>query len=318
MMLVGVPSDADPGVDRVEPGQPDSSYLVQKLEGVGGDPKHPSGSEVPQADIDSIRQWIADGAVDDTAPPPATPVQITSLSPAPNTTLDAAPASIRVGFTKDVDPSTVNALTFEVIGAGGDGMFSNGNEVTITAAGITVPTSNPRSATFDLTGVTMNDDGYRVRVRGTGASVVLDMDGLALDGEYMNRFPTGNGTAGGDFVADFTVATPVVLEPNLASIQELVFAPNCATSGCHAGAAPSAGLDLSDAMTSYMELVGVASTGAAGRVLVVAGDAANSYLVEKLGPMPAAGQQMPIGAPPLPAATIDVIRTWINDGANPP
>jgi hypothetical protein len=109
-----------------------------------------------------------------------------------------------------------------------------------------------------------------------------------------------------------------VLEPNLQSIQDLVFTPTCETAGCHRGVMPSADLDLSDAMTSYMELVGVESSVVAGRILVIANDAANSYLIEKLGPNPTAGQQMPFGRPPLSTADIDVIRQWIDTGANPP
>ena len=318
MMLVGMVSDADPGLNRVEPGQPDTSYLVRKLEGLNGDPPHPSGSPVPQADIDSIRVWISNGAADDTAPPAPTAVQVASVLPAPGAMLASPPPNITVGFTKDLDPSTVNSMTLQLIGAGGDGVFSNGNEVTITAANISVAVSNARTGIFDLTGVTMNDDDYRFTVSGAGGSVVLDMDGLALDGEYQGRFPTGDGAAGGDFELDFTVATSVMLEPNLASIQDLVFTPTCATAGCHRGAMPSANLDLSDAMTSYTELVGVESSVVAGRLLVIANDSANSYLLEKLGPDPTAGQQMPVGRPPLSTADIDVIRQWIDTGASPP
>ena len=168
---------------------------------------------------------------------------------------------------------------------------------------------------FDLTGVTLNDDAYRVTLLGTGGSVVLDLDGLALDGEGAGVLPSGNGTAGGDFEADFTIATPVVLEPNLDSIQSQVFGPTCATAGCHNNAANAGGLSLVDADTSFMNLVGVASSAAAGRTRVVAGDANASYLIEKLGPNPAVGAQMPFGRPPLPQADIDVIRTWIANGA---
>ena len=72
-------------------------------------------------------------------------------------------------------------------------------------------------------------------------------------------------------------------------------------------------------MTSYMELVGVESSRVAGRILVIANDSANSYLVEKLGPNPAAGQRMPPGGrPALPDADIAVIRQWIDNGAAPP
>ena len=53
-----------PGEFLVMPGVPDSSYLIQKLEGTA-----PIGSQMPlgiplleQSQIDLIRQWIADGA----------------------------------------------------------------------------------------------------------------------------------------------------------------------------------------------------------------------------------------------------------------
>jgi Ca2+-binding RTX toxin-like protein len=62
--LVDVPSQEVPSLKRVEPGDPDNSYLVQKIEGtaaVGG--RMPlGGSRLPQAEIDLIRQWISEGA----------------------------------------------------------------------------------------------------------------------------------------------------------------------------------------------------------------------------------------------------------------
>jgi hypothetical protein len=63
-MLVGVASIEVPTLQRVSPGNPDQSYLIQKLEGhaaVGG--QMPLGqSPLPQATIDVIREWIANGA----------------------------------------------------------------------------------------------------------------------------------------------------------------------------------------------------------------------------------------------------------------
>jgi hypothetical protein len=67
---VDVASNELPTMDRIEPSDPDQSYLVQKLQGtqaaVGG-----SGAQMPlggaalsQAEINTIRQWIAAGAVD--------------------------------------------------------------------------------------------------------------------------------------------------------------------------------------------------------------------------------------------------------------
>jgi hypothetical protein len=57
-----------------------------------------------------------------------------------------------------------------------------------------------------------------------------------------------------------------------------------------------------------------------GGVLVVPGDAGVSYLYQKLSsPVPCAGLQMPrieIGSLPLPTCEQDLIRRWIDEGAN--
>ncbi|MBT8068646.1 MAG: Ig-like domain-containing protein [Gammaproteobacteria bacterium] len=207
--LVGIASTQDAGIQRVNAGDPDNSYLIQKLEGTAatGQDMPPSGA-ILQADIDMVRQWISAGAVDDTIVV-LNPIQVTSLTPAPNADLPSQPAQIIAGFSRDVDASTVNALTFTVFAAGGDGNFNSGNEVQITAANISVPGGNPASAVFDLTGVTLADDRYRVTLHGTGANVIMDLDANALDGEFTS-FPSGDGTAGGDFIVDFTITTPVV------------------------------------------------------------------------------------------------------------
>jgi hypothetical protein len=63
-MLVGTPSTEVPSVLRVAPGDPDRSYLIQKLEGhaaVGA--RMPFGGPyLDVATIAIIRQWIAAGA----------------------------------------------------------------------------------------------------------------------------------------------------------------------------------------------------------------------------------------------------------------
>ena len=63
--LVNVASIEQPALRRVKPGDPDNSYLIQKLEGLAGI----SGSRMPlggpfldQATIDQIKSWIASGA----------------------------------------------------------------------------------------------------------------------------------------------------------------------------------------------------------------------------------------------------------------
>src|SRR5262245_52529378 len=83
-MLVGVPSDEVSSILRVKAGDPAGSYLIQKLEGTASEGERmPAGlPALPRATIDVIRQWIADGAVQDT-PPSTGPVRVTSLSPPP-------------------------------------------------------------------------------------------------------------------------------------------------------------------------------------------------------------------------------------------
>lgn len=316
-MLVGIASDQDPNVQRVNPGNPDISYLVQKLEGTAGGQQMPPNNALPQPDIDVIRQWITDGAIDDRVQA-SNPVRVASLSPAPNAALTAAPAQIIVGFDRDVDASTVGPTTFLLVGSGGDGTFGEANDVPVMAASIMVPAANPASAVFDLTGVALPDDTYRVSLLGDGASVILDLDANALDGEYVGVLPSGNSAAGGDFVTTFTVTTPVVLGPTLNQIQAVVFGPVC--SGCHTGPTGvvlPAGMDLSDADASYDALVGPGGAGVPSIqqptiMRVLPGDPDNSYLVHKLEAngttvMPPSGM--------LPAATIAEIRQWITDGA---
>lgn len=104
------------------------------------------------------------------------------------------------------------------------------------------------------------------------------------------------------------------LTADFASIQDHVFTPIC--TACHAGGGAPQGLRL-DATNSYSLLVGVPSTEVPSVVRVKAGDPDNSYVIQKLEGHAAVGAQMPFGGPPLPAATIAVIRQWITDGAQP-
>ena len=204
--LVGVPSSQDATIELVNPFDPDNSYLIQKLEGTAGTGVQMpiNGTPLIQPNIDVIRQWIIDGAIDDRVVV-LDPVRVTSLSPAPNADLTAAPARITAGFDRDLNASTVSSLTFLVEGSGGDGTFGDGNDVSITAASVSVPAANPRSAVFDLTGVALADDTYRVRLLGSGASMIQDNDANALDGEFLGVFPSGDGSAGGNFIAQFSI-----------------------------------------------------------------------------------------------------------------
>ena len=98
-----------------------------------------------------------------------------------------------------------------------------------------------------------------------------------------------------------------------------VFSMNCASSGCHSGPAGNTlptGMDLTSADASFASLVNVSSLQQSALLRVNPGNPDESYLVRKLegGPM-IDGQQMPAIGGPLPQATIDRIRSWIENGA---
>jgi cytochrome c5 len=317
-LLVDIASSQQPGVQRVAPGNPGSSYLIQKLEGTAasGGRMPLNLTPLPQADINVIRQWITDGA-QSTAAASTAPIRVTSTAPLPSSSATVLPASIVAIFDRPPDSSTVNATTFIVERSGGDGTFADGNEVAIAAASIAVPTTNASAAVFDTTGAPAVDDTYRVRLSGGSSGGVLDLAGNALDGEFGGAFPSGDAAQGGDFSATFTVAAAA---PTLQEIQASVFTPIC--SGCHtgptSGALPS-GMNLSSAAASYASLVGVASVEVPATQRVQAGNPDASFLIQKLeqASPPGGGARMPFGQAPLGAPTIGMIREWIAAGAKP-
>lgn len=103
--------------------------------------------------------------------------------------------------------------------------------------------------------------------------------------------------------------------PTFTSIQQNIFTPNCAVSGCHLGGGAASQLDLS-AGNAYSNLVGVASVEVPTLLRVEPGDPDNSYLVRKIEGGPGiTGLQMPRGRDPLSTDQIQAIRGWIGAGA---
>lgn len=95
---------------------------------------------------------------------------------------------------------------------------------------------------------------------------------------------------------------------------------NCATfEGCHGAATSAFPPRIANAQMATAEDVRAALEGisnASGKLLIKPGDAAGSYLFARLTD-PAAGPSiMPLGMDPLDAADIELIRRWINEGAN--
>ena len=111
------------------------------------------------------------------------------------------------------------------------------------------------------------------------------------------------------------------LDPTLTNVQAEVFNKSCAFSTCHGDGTGSAGLSLVDGV-SYGELVDVPAEGdaetgePAGETRVIASDPDGSYLIRKLeGSSGIIGESMPEAAP-LEADRLDLVRRWIEAGAN--
>lgn len=203
-LLVNAPSVEVPALMRVEPGNPDASYLIQKLEGtaaVGG--RMPlNGTPLPQATIDVIRQWITDGATDDTAAPSSDAssdvAKLTAVSPINGKALSESTRDIVVTSSVELDTSLLQAGLVTLRASGGDGEFDSGNEsvvpfdVTVRSQRPTVLAITPRSI--------LAAETYELRISGGGPVALADYQARAMDGD-------GNGTPGGDFVLRFTVET---------------------------------------------------------------------------------------------------------------
>lgn len=308
-LLVGVSSNQVPSLLRVDPGNPDNSYLIQKMEGtaaVGGRMPLNGPPYLDQTTVDVIRLWISNGS-----PPPVLNTQspqVVSIEPIDGAVVDQLPSEITVIFSQDMDATLLSDATVLIRRSGGDATFGDGNEEITQPAGIALDPTNLRLAVIDLTGVVSVTDDYEIRLIGTGATALASVSGQVLDGD-------GDGQAGGDFVSMFSISA---VSATLQSIQDNVFSPTCATAGCHdgpMGPGLPAGQDLSSLASSFASLVGVASEQVPGLQRVNPGNANDSYLIQKLEGTAASGSLMPLGGNPLSQDSIDAIRAWINAGA---
>jgi hypothetical protein len=111
--------------------------------------------------------------------------------------------------------------------------------------------------------------------------------------------------------------TPGDVDVPLSLIQDTIFTPGCATSKCHDSVDPASGLDLT-AGASHGGLIGVSALTSPGASLVVPGQPEASYLLRKiLAADDIQGKPMPPSGALLEACQIDMIRSWITNGAEP-
>lgn len=174
-LLVGVASSEQPAVLRVAQGDPDSSYIIRKLQGTPGisGVQMPANGPpyLPQATIDVIRQWITAGA-----PKPAAAQSIeaavksvqrfavATTSPDNDSVVSMPVQQIVVAFNSDIDSTLINNTTVTLEATHGG---QSADPVLIT---MTVPAGNP--AAIAIKPQTPLPDGtYRATLHGSLANM---------------------------------------------------------------------------------------------------------------------------------------------------
>jgi hypothetical protein len=182
-LLVGVPSTEVPAVLRVKPGDPDNSYIIQKLEGhaaVGA--QMPDGCPTSQpclapTTIAFIAQWITNGAPPaGTAMPAAAqsrPLAVTSIVPDRMESVNAPPPQVMVAFNHELDVSQLATMSahFEKLAPG-----AAPTVIEQVPARISVSSANPRALMIWPAGA-LSAGRYRLVMDSTSSSRISDIAG---------------------------------------------------------------------------------------------------------------------------------------------
>lgn len=145
---------------------------------------------------------------------------------------------------------------------------------------------------------------------GTGGMAIDTMTDPKNCGTIGNECAPGQTCAGG-------ACTCGAASVAFADVQTILTA-KCATGGCHSGAAPKAGLDLT-AANAHAQLVNVAAGQCAGgmRMRVKPGEPSESYIIDKMMNVDkCSGNRMPPSTA-LPLDSIQTVSDWICGGALP-
>ena len=189
-MLVNVASAESAGTLRVNPGNPNASYLVQKIEGTAAvGVRMPANGPpyLPQDRIDLVRRWIAAGAPQSSAPPDR--LIVTSTIPAVSETAAPGLGKLTVIFNANVDSSRVSADTFTLRDAA---------DQTVVLSGVRVPAGRQNVVELTIT-QPLAAGSYQLAVHGDGPAPLAGEAGHVLDGD-------ADGRPGGDTLIPFDVS----------------------------------------------------------------------------------------------------------------
>jgi hypothetical protein len=189
-LLISVPSTEQPSVLRVAPGDPDSSYIIRKLQGspgISGERMPLGGPYLDQSTIDVIRQWITAGAPKaaaamsiETAVKAVQRFDIKSTSPDNGSIVSMPVPRIVVAFNGDIDSTLLNSSTVTLQNVGAI-MYTGAPQA--LPASISVPAGNA-SAILIEPRAPLGNGTYQVTLHGS----LANMGAVALGGDHSFTF----------------------------------------------------------------------------------------------------------------------------------
>lgn len=209
-MLVNVASAEVPELMRVEPGNPDDSYIIHKLEGTQavGDRMPLGGPYLSTAQIGVIRQWITDGALEGDAGDPGDGgdmpdykvAALTGAWPVPDSKLAAPPRDILLIADGELDTSLLHDGSVQILKLD-ERDPSTAEPVAMKNVRMEITSLAPTVIRLTAPADAWKPGRYEVRVHGDGAFAVADRAGKLIDGN-------ADGEAGGDFSMRFDIEVP--------------------------------------------------------------------------------------------------------------
>ena len=240
-----------------------------------------------------------------------------------------------IAFGNGAESQPATTLFFTAgIGGGADGLYgridlgSTPPSLTPPSVSISAPANGATvSGTVTVTATATDSAGIASVTLLEGTTVLATLTSSPYTTSWdTTQVANGNVTLTAeatDSIGNMATSAPVTVTVNnnaqatvtLTQLEQNIFTPICSV--CHTGQGTS--LPGSMNLTAghvYASLVNVASVEQPNVKRVAPGDPTNSYIIEKLEGAPGiSGSRMPLGGPYLDQATIDMVSTWISQGA---
>ena len=202
-LLVGVPSQEVPTTKRVNPGDPNTSYIILKLQnspGIVGAQMPFGGPYLAQSTIDVIKQWITNGAPQAASTSSAVTAKsmqraaaseafaVTVTSPADESVVWEPVPGLVVGFNQEVDLSLLNSTTVALERVAPESANVNSDTPAVQLeASLALAEGNP-STVLITPAAPLGPGTYRVTLRGTGGGALASVNAQTLGTDYSFMF----------------------------------------------------------------------------------------------------------------------------------